>query len=89
MSEKSYAFFCFGSLRQISDVFPQTIFTAVRAPLNHLVMQYFFHPKNRIQFDPIVNTVSDLAARSIIEEYITEEAKKKKDSLKKKCVLFS
>jgi small subunit ribosomal protein S3 len=84
MSEKSYAFSRFGSLRQISDVFPQTIFAAVRAPLNHLVMQYIFHLKNRIQFDPIVNIVSDLAARSIIERYMTEEAKKKEDSLKKR-----
>nr|BDN79778.1 ribosomal protein S3 [Ditrichum rhynchostegium] len=84
MSEKSYAFSRFGSLRQISNVFPQTIFAAVRAPLNHLVMQYFFHLKNRIQFDPIVNIVSDLAVRSIIERYMTEEAKKKEDSLKKK-----
>jgi small subunit ribosomal protein S3 len=81
MSEKSYAFSRFGSLHQISDVFPQTIFAAVRAPLNHLVMQYFFHPKNRIQFDPIVNIVSDLAARS---RYMPEEAKKKEDSLKKR-----
>lgn len=84
MSEKSYAFSRFGSLRQISDVFPQTIFAAVRAPLNHLVMQYIFHLKNRIQFDPIVNIVSDLAARSIIERYMTEEAKKKEGSLKKR-----
>nr|YP_009918921.1 ribosomal protein S3 [Chorisodontium aciphyllum]QMJ96186.1 ribosomal protein S3 [Chorisodontium aciphyllum] len=84
MSEKSYAFSRFGSLRQISDVFPQTIFAAVRAPLNHLVMQYFFHLKNRIQFDPIVNIVSDLAARTIIERYMTEKAKKKEDSLKKR-----
>lgn len=84
MSEKSYAFSCFGSLRQISDVFPQTIFAAVRAPLNHLVMQYFFYSKNRIKFDPIVNIVSNLAARSIIKKYITKEAKKKEDSLKKR-----
>lgn len=84
MSDKSYAFSCFGSLRQISDVFPQTFFAAVRAPLNHLVMQYFFHLKNQIQFDPIVNIVSDLAARNIIERYMTEEAKKKEDSLKKR-----
>jgi hypothetical protein len=46
MLEKSYAFSRFGSLRQISDVFPQTIYAVVRAPLNHLVMQYFFHLKN-------------------------------------------
>jgi small subunit ribosomal protein S3 len=84
MAEKSYAFFRFGSLRQISDVFPQTIFAAVRAPLNHSVMQYFFHLKNRIQFDPIVNIVSDLAARSIIEKYMTGGARKKEDSLKKR-----
>ena len=84
MSEKNYAFSRFGSLRQISDVFPQIIFAAVRAPLNHLVMQYFFHLTNRIQFDPIVNIVSDLAARSIIERYMTEEAKKKEDTLKKR-----
>ena len=78
MSKKSYAFFCFGSLhKKISNVFPHTIFTAVHAPLNHLVMQYPFHPKNQIQFDPIVNIVSNLGARSIIEEYITEEAKKR------------
>jgi small subunit ribosomal protein S3 len=84
MAEKSYAFSRFGSLRRISDVFPQTIFAAVRAPLNHLVMQYFFYLKNRIQFDPIVNIVSDLAARSIIERYMMKEAKKKQDSLKKR-----
>nr|YP_009136125.1 ribosomal protein S3 [Bucklandiella orthotrichacea]AKC89376.1 ribosomal protein S3 [Bucklandiella orthotrichacea] len=84
MSEKSYAFSRFGSLRQISDVFPQTIFAAMRAPLNHLVMQYFFHPKNQIRFDPLVNIVSDLAARSIIEGYMTKEAEKKEDSLKKR-----
>src|SRR5579875_2119566 len=84
MSEKSYAFSRFGSLRQISDVFPQTIFAAARAPLNHLVIQYFFHLKNQIQFDPIVNIVSDLAARTIIERYMTEKAKKKEDSLKKR-----
>lgn len=84
MSEKSYAFSCFGSLRQISHVFPQTIFAAVRAPLNYLVMQYFFYSKNRIQFDPIVNIVSNLAARNIIKKYITEEAEEKEDSLKKR-----
>nr|BDZ75729.1 ribosomal protein S3 [Fissidens protonematicola] len=84
MSEKSYAFYRFGSLRQISDVFPQTIFAAVRAPLNHLVMQYFFHLKNRIQFDPIVNIISDLVARSLIERYMTKEAEKREDSLKEK-----
>nr|YP_010261607.1 ribosomal protein S3 [Planicladium nitidulum]UIB40689.1 ribosomal protein S3 [Planicladium nitidulum] len=84
MSEKSYAFSCFGSLRQISDVFPQTLFAAVRAPLNHLVMQYFFYSKNRIQFDPIVNIVSNLAARSIIKKYITKGTEEKEDSLKKR-----
>nr|AGN74234.1 ribosomal protein S3 [Tetraphis pellucida]AHI16033.1 ribosomal protein S3 [Tetraphis pellucida] len=83
-SEKRYAFSRFGSFRQISDVFPQTIFTAVRAPLNHLVMQYFFHPKNQIQFDPIVNIVSELVARSIIEKDTTGEARKKEDSLQKR-----
>jgi hypothetical protein len=84
MSEKNYAYSRFGSLRQISDVFPQTIFAAVRAPLNHLVIQYFFHLKNQIQFDPIVNIVSDLATRTIIERYMTKKAKKKEDSLKKR-----
>lgn len=63
MSGKSYAFSRFGSLSHISDVFPQTIFAAVRAPLNHLLMQHF-HPENRIQFDIFVDIVSDLAARS-------------------------
>jgi small subunit ribosomal protein S3 len=83
-SEESYAFSYFGSFRQISDVFPQTIFAAVRAPLNHLVMQYFFHSKNRIKFDPIVNIVSDLVARSIIEKYTTEEAREKEVRSKKR-----
>ena len=47
-------------------------------------MQYFFYSKNRIQFDPIVNIVSNLAARSIIKKYITKGTEEKEDSLKKR-----
>nr|YP_010576526.1 ribosomal protein S3 [Andreaea regularis]UZN44067.1 ribosomal protein S3 [Andreaea regularis] len=83
-SEESYAFSGFGPFRQISDVFPQTIFAAVRAPLNHLVMQYFFHQKNRIQFDPIVNIVSNLVARDVAKRYTTGKAKKQEDDLEKR-----
>nr|YP_009047482.1 ribosomal protein S3 [Buxbaumia aphylla]AGN74273.1 ribosomal protein S3 [Buxbaumia aphylla]AHI16023.1 ribosomal protein S3 [Buxbaumia aphylla] len=91
MSEKSYAFSGFGPLRQISDVFPHTIFAAVRAPLNHLVMQYFFHLKNRIQFDPIVNIVSDLAARGmIVKKYTMKEAMRRENSLEERmCSILS
>jgi hypothetical protein len=53
--EKSYAFSRFGPFCKISKVFPQTIFAAVRVPLNYLLMQYFFYLKNQIQFHPIAN----------------------------------
>jgi hypothetical protein len=80
---KSYAFSRFGSLRQIYNVFPQIIFATMCAILNHLVMQHLV--KNQLfQFDPIVNIVSNLAAWTIIERYMTEEAKKKEDNLKKR-----
>lgn len=82
-SEESYAFSRFGPFRRISDVFPQTVFAAVRAPLNHLVMQYFFHLKNQIKFDPIVEIVSDLVARSVAETSTMGEAEKQGDSLER------
>nr|AND50646.1 ribosomal protein S3 [Sphagnum balticum] len=82
--EKSYAFYRFGPFCKISKVFPQTIFAAVRVPLNYLLMQYFFYLKNQIQFHPIANIVSNLMAQGVAERYTMRKAKGEGDSLENK-----
>nr|YP_010890601.1 ribosomal protein S3 [Lycopodium japonicum]WJK71460.1 ribosomal protein S3 [Lycopodium japonicum] len=69
--------------RRISKVIPHTVFAAVRASLNYLVMQYFFHLKNQIHFDPI-NIVSNLLmAQGVAKTSTLGKAKKQRESLDK------
>nr|YP_009863182.1 hypothetical protein [Anthoceros agrestis]QKD76638.1 hypothetical protein [Anthoceros agrestis] len=64
-SEERYASSRFALFFQISQVFPHTIFAAVRTFLNHLVMEYFFHSKKKIHFDSMVNIVFHFVATDL------------------------
>jgi hypothetical protein len=89
MLEKNYAFSRLGPFCKISKVFPQTIFAVVRFPLNYLLMQYLFYLKNRIQFHPIANIVSNLMAQGVAERYTMRKAKGEGDSLENKNAFSS